>query len=149
METQGRDIAWHIGPLPEVYADRALLYQVLVNLLANAVKFTRPRAQAKIEIGAMPTSATDPMVVVFVRDNGVGFDMKYVDKLFNVFQRLHRGEEFEGTGVGLANVQRIMQRHGGRVWVEAAVDQGATFFVALPKQQQRETRDERETHLTG
>ncbi len=134
METQGRDIAWHIGPLPEVYADRVLLRQVLVNLLANAVKFTHPRAQAKIEIGAMPTPATDPMVVVFVRDNGVGFDMKYVDKLFNVFQRLHRREEFEGTGVGLANVQRIVQRHGGRVWVEAAVDQGATFFVALPKQ---------------
>jgi PAS domain S-box-containing protein len=133
LETQGREIAWQIGELPQVYADRALLRQVLINLMANALKFTRPRAQAKIEIGVLPTPADEPMVVVFIRDNGVGFDMKYNDKLFNVFQRLHRAEEFEGTGVGLAIVQRIIHRHGGRVWAEAAVEQGATFFVALPQ----------------
>lgn len=134
LETQGRNIAWHLDDLPTVMGDRALLRQVLVNLIANAIKFTRPRAQARIEIGVLPSLADDPLVVVFVRDNGVGFDMKYSDKLFTVFQRLHRADEFEGTGVGLANVQRIIHRHGGRVWAEAVVDQGATFFVALPNQ---------------
>jgi len=149
LETQGRDIAWHIGVLPKVYADRALLRQVLDNLIANALKFTRTRVQAKIEIGVMPTTADDPRVVMFVRDNGVGFDMRYSDKLFTVFHRLHRADEFEGTGVGLANVQRIIHRHGGRVWAEAVVDQGATFFVALPNQEERERRHGHESHFSG
>jgi signal transduction histidine kinase len=131
-EIGGRAIRWRVGPLPEVLADRVLLRQVLVNLLSNAVKFTRPRAEAEVEICAAPERARGDEVVFLVRDNGVGFDMSYADKLFGVFKRLHPPEAFEGTGIGLANVERIVRRHGGRVWAEAAPDQGATFFVALP-----------------
>lgn len=133
LEAQGRAIAWQVGSLPVVYADPALLRQVFVNLLANALKFTRPRPRAEIEIGTRPDPALD---VVFVRDNGVGFDMQYAGQLFGVFRRLHRAEDFEGTGIGLAHVQRIVHRHGGRVWAEAAVEQGATFFVALPRREE-------------
>jgi PAS domain S-box-containing protein len=129
-ETEGRDIAWRIGALPEVNGDRALLRLVVVNLVANAVKFTRPRAHAEIRIEAADRGHE---VVVTTADNGVGFDMKYADKLFGVFQRLHRPEEFEGTGIGLATVQRIVHRHGGRVWAEGAVDGGATFHFSIPK----------------
>lgn len=131
-ETKERNIVWNIHPLPAVRADRALLRIVLVNLISNAVKFTGSRAGAKIEIGCAPGS--DGETVIFIRDNGAGFDPRYVDKLFGVFQRLHSHEEFEGTGIGLANVQRIIHRHGGRAWAEGAVDGGATFYFSIPKQ---------------
>jgi PAS domain S-box-containing protein len=130
-ETEGRNIEWHINPLPMVEADSGLLKQVFANLLANAAKYTRPRQVAIVEVGSIQKNGD---LAVFVRDNGVGFNMKYADKLFGVFQRLHRPEEFEGTGVGLATVERIIRRHGGSVWAEAAVGQGATFYFTLPGQ---------------
>jgi PAS domain S-box-containing protein len=129
-ETNGRILAWNIHPLPSVRADRALLRMVLVNLISNAVKFTGGRAEAQIEIG--DASAGQGETVIFIRDNGAGFDPRYTDKLFGVFQRLHSQEEFEGTGIGLANVRRIIHRHGGRVWAEGVVDGGATFYFSIP-----------------
>jgi PAS domain S-box-containing protein len=131
VATAKRHIAWEIHPLPQVRADRALLRLVLVNLISNAVKFTGGRAQAKIEIGCQPNG--DSETVIFIRDNGAGFDPQYAGKLFGVFERLHTQAEFEGTGIGLANVQRIIQRHGGRVWAEGVVDGGATFYFSIPK----------------
>ena len=123
-----RQVEWKIGELPFAECDAGLMRQVFQNLLANALKFTRPRAQAVIEIGQ---EQRDGVPVIFVRDNGVGFSMKYADKLFGVFQRLHRTEDFEGTGVGLATVQRIIQKHGGRIWAEAELDRGAAFYFTL------------------
>jgi PAS domain S-box-containing protein len=130
-ETRERNLVWEIRPLPPVQADRALLRMALVNLIANAVKFTGACAEAKIEIGCAPGDNGDP--VIFIRDNGAGFNPKYTKKLFGVFQRLHGQAEFEGTGIGLANVQRIINRHGGRVWAEGVVDGGATFYFSIPK----------------
>ncbi|MBX3065426.1 MAG: response regulator [Anaerolineae bacterium] len=129
-EIKGRQVDIRIGELPTTEADAVLLKQVFVNLISNALKYSRKREPAIIEIGTQPASKNNP-VTYFVRDNGAGFDMQYADKLFGVFQRLHRAEEFEGTGVGLAIVRRIITRHGGRIWVEAAVDQGAAFFFTL------------------
>jgi len=130
-ETKRREIVWERGPLPDVYGDRSLMKLVFLNLIANAIKFTAPRPQARIQIGT--ASGGDDETVVFVRDNGVGFNMKYADKLFGVFQRLHPADQFEGTGIGLANVHRIIHRHGGKTWAEGEVDGGAAFYVSIPK----------------
>jgi light-regulated signal transduction histidine kinase (bacteriophytochrome) len=127
-EAAGRDIHWEIADLPFVDCDPGLMKQVFFNLLANAVKYTRPRRPAVIEVGQ---TMRDGEITVFVRDNGVGFNMKYAGKLFGVFQRLHRREEFEGTGVGLATVQRILAKHGGRIWAEAELDKGAAFYFTV------------------
>lgn len=129
-ETAGRAIEWHCDPLPPVEGDSALLRQVFANLISNAVKYSRPRNPAVIHIGFKKEAKGG--VIVFVRDNGVGFDMTYVGKLFGVFQRLHRANEFEGTGIGLANVRRIILRHGGETWAESELDKGATFYFSLP-----------------
>lgn len=128
-EVQDREIEWRIGELPVVNCDPTLMRQVFANLLANAVKFTRGRKAAAIEVGQ--TCCSEGQTALFVRDNGVGFSLKYSDKLFGVFQRLHRREDFEGTGVGLATVQRIIHKHNGRIWAQAEVDKGATFYFTL------------------
>ncbi len=127
---RGRKIEFAVGQLPQIQGDRMMLRQVVFNLLNNSVKFTGTRQQAKISVTA---SETDTEVIYAFTDNGVGFDMQYADKLFGVFQRLHRQQDFEGTGVGLAIVHRVTSRHGGRVWAEAQLDKGAQFFIALPK----------------
>jgi signal transduction histidine kinase len=128
-DLEHRSIDWRISTLPEVNADVALLRQVWVNLLANAVKYTRPRERARIEVGAIHQEGE---VIFYVIDNGVGFDTALADRLFGVFQRLHSDKQFEGTGVGLANARRIVQRHGGRIWAESEPERGAKFYFTLP-----------------
>jgi light-regulated signal transduction histidine kinase (bacteriophytochrome) len=123
--TDNREVEWRIADLPFADCDPSLMKQVFANLLSNSLKYTRPRARAVIEVGQKQHGNE---TVLFVRDNGVGFNMKFADKLFGVFQRLHRQEDFEGTGVGLATVRRILEKHGGRIWAEAEVDRGATFY---------------------
>ena len=127
-ETEGRAIEWRIHSLPSLEADPLLTKQIFGILLSNAVKFSRTRPKALIEVGSL---SDNNHLVFFVRDNGVGFDMAYADKLFGVFQRLHHSDQFEGTGVGLAAAERIVRRHGGRIWAEAGLDEGATFYFSL------------------
>jgi light-regulated signal transduction histidine kinase (bacteriophytochrome) len=127
-ETGEREVEWRIGSFAAVECDALLMKQVFQNLISNAIKYSRPRARAVIEIGQIQENGE---LVIFVRDNGVGFSMKHADKLFGVFQRLHRAEDFEGTGVGLATVHRIIEKHGGRVWAEAEADRGATFYFTV------------------
>jgi signal transduction histidine kinase len=130
FERDGRRIEWKIAPLPRVDADAAMLRQVWANLIQNAVKYSGMAASSVIEIGSRPGERGE--VILFIKDNGVGFDMKYVDKLFGVFQRLHAASDFEGTGIGLANVRRIIARHGGRTWAEGEIGKGATFSFSVP-----------------
>jgi light-regulated signal transduction histidine kinase (bacteriophytochrome) len=127
-EYEGRRIDWQIADLPSIECDPGLVKQVFTNLLSNAVKYTRNREIAVIEVGRIEE---EDVPVFFVRDNGAGFDQRYAGKLFGVFERLHRAEEFEGTGVGLSTVQRIIKKHGGEIWANAEVDKGATFFFAF------------------
>lgn len=131
LATRGRNIVWQVGSLPPVRGDRAMIRQVLANLLGNAVKYTRPRDPATIQVGA--AGEENGRAIICVKDNGVGFEMKYATKLFGVFQRLHREKDFEGTGIGLANVHRIVTRHGGRIWAEAKPNEGAAFYFTLEK----------------
>jgi light-regulated signal transduction histidine kinase (bacteriophytochrome) len=150
---RGRRVVWKVSPLPSVVGDRAMLKQAIVNLIDNAVKYTRPRDPAVIEVGS--TASEAGWVTLFVRDNGVGFDPSYAHKLFGVFQRLHRPDEFEGTGIGLANVRRIVGRHGGRTWAEGALDAGAAIYLTLPARRADVGRspehrvDQAEAHLAG
>jgi light-regulated signal transduction histidine kinase (bacteriophytochrome) len=131
-DLRNRHIHWERDQMPDIIGDPRLLKQVWVNLLANAVKYTRPRDPAEIHIGA---DIADQEVIYYVKDNGVGFNMQYADRLFGVFQRLHAEKDFEGTGVGLANVRRIVQRHGGRTWAEGSEGHGATVYFSLPQAQ--------------
>lgn len=137
----GRNIEWDISELPVVMADRNMLQLVFENLISNALKFTRFKPKVKIEIGWRQDDSNSKYVVFYIKDNGVGFDMQFKDKLFTIFQRLHSSEQFEGTGVGLANVQRIIRRHGGRVWAEGIPDEGATFYFTLPKYEKSSQRE--------
>lgn len=133
-EAQGRSIHWQIGDLPVVVGDRAMLRVVLSNLISNALKYTQPRECTEIAVGCLPDQpGHEDDTVIFVRDNGVGFDMRYAHKLFGVFERLHNVKEFEGTGIGLANVQRVVARNGGSTWAEGKVNGGATFYFSLPR----------------
>jgi light-regulated signal transduction histidine kinase (bacteriophytochrome) len=132
-DRDGRDIQWKRDPLHPVRGDPSLLMLVWINLISNALKYTRPRVTARIHTGQVQRKSEQGEPTYFVKDNGVGFDMRYAHKLFGVFQRLHQAREFEGTGIGLANVQRILQRHGGRIWAEAAVNEGACFYFSFPR----------------
>jgi len=137
-ENQEREISWEVHPLPTIECDGELMKQVAENLIGNAVKFTRGRAPARIEIGVLPGNDGNEEVVIYVKDNGAGFERDSAKMLFKTFQRLHSEREYEGTGIGLANVQRIIRMHGGKVWAEGEVDKGATFYFSLPRNQVRE-----------
>jgi light-regulated signal transduction histidine kinase (bacteriophytochrome) len=141
-QSEGRQVEWVIADLPAVACDPVLVKQIFQNLLSNALKFTRPRAQAVIEVSCREEGGQP---VFMVRDNGIGFNMKYVDKLFGVFQRLHRAEDFEGTGIGLATVQRIVHKHGGQVWAEGELDKGAAFYFTLGLGKQAKSKNNRAT----
>jgi chemotaxis family two-component system sensor kinase Cph1 len=141
FETNGRDIEWRIGELPEVRGDPSMLRLVFQNLLSNAIKYTRPRERAVIEVGTTQEKEKVEEITFFVRDNGVGFDEAYAGKLFSVFQRLHGTEEFEGTGIGLATVRRIVHRHGGRTWADGRLGEGAIFYFSLPLREGRKGGD--------
>lgn len=143
-EVQGRNIVWKRGTLPSAWGDPVLLRQVLVNLVSNALKYSRRSNPAKIEVDTLETGHSE--TVFFVRDNGVGFDPRYADKLFGVFQRLHQAGEFEGVGVGLATVRRIIARHGGKTWAEGEVGRGATFYFSLPGPQHDKANVIESTH---
>jgi len=147
-EPDARRVKWEVGKLPEVEGDLSLLHQVLVNLISNAVKYSRKVSEPRVLIGSQYDD-DDEMFTVFVRDNGAGFDMEYKNKLFQVFQRLHRSKDFEGTGIGLAIVRRIVERHGGRVWAEGAVGQGATFYFSLPRPSRRQDYGQARIHSAG
>ena len=136
QDNPNRNIEWHIATLPFVYGDYALLSLVWTNLLGNAVKFTRTREKATISITVLYEK--DEFIFALT-DNGVGFDMQYAQKLFGVFQRLHPTDEFEGTGIGLANVRQIILNHGGRTWADAKPDEGATFYFSLPKNREKQS----------
>jgi PAS domain S-box-containing protein len=141
-DCEGRQVEWMIADLPAVECDPVLVKQIFQNLLANALKFTRPRDRAVIEVSHKEShQEEDGQPVFMVRDNGVGFSMKYIDKLFGVFQRLHRAEEFEGTGIGLVTVQRIVRKHGGQVWAEGEPDKGAAFYFTLGVGKQPESKN--------
>jgi signal transduction histidine kinase len=131
LETRGRELNWETSPLPDVQCDRSLIKAVFLNLLGNATKFTRGRKPAVVKIGVSPEKSNNHEMVFFVKDNGAGFDQNQASSLFETFRRLHRYEEFEGSGIGLATVKRIIQKHGGRVWAEGVVNQGATFYFSL------------------
>ena len=128
-EIEGRNIEINVKDLPDAMGDESLINQVWVNLISNALKYSRKKEKAVIEIGG---KIENDQIVFYIKDNGAGFDMKYADKLFGVFQRLHKAKDFEGIGIGLANVNRIIVRHGGKCWAEGAVDKGATFFFSKP-----------------
>jgi chemotaxis family two-component system sensor kinase Cph1 len=146
-DTEGRQVQWILADLPAVDCDPVLVRQVFQNLLVNALKFSRPRPRAVIEVSYTETEDGGP--VFMVRDNGVGFNMKYVNKLFGVFQRLHGADEFEGTGIGLVTVQRIVHKHGGRVWAEGEADKGAAFFFTLGLGKQAERSESRTNAATA
>lgn len=148
-ETAGRSIEWEIGRLPVVSGDPTLLKVVITNLLSNALKFTRGRSPARIAVGSYRATGASPETVLFVRDNGAGFDMQYVHKLFGVFERLHSATDFEGTGIGLATCRRIISRHGGRMWAEGTVDGGATFYLSLPAGARSHATEERDEGRAG
>jgi light-regulated signal transduction histidine kinase (bacteriophytochrome) len=130
LQIRHRSVRWDIGNLPDAIGDASMLKQVWQNLLTNAIKYTQPRCVAQIEIDGIERGAE---FIYCVKDNGVGFDPRHARKLFGAFERLHNASEFEGNGIGLANVKRIVQRHGGRVWALGEVDRGATFFFSLPR----------------